>query len=124
MNPEKGPELLSSRAVVSMIKELDDLLAERGIEGKSEDETTSLDRHIRDLEDATRDAKMNYTDEQWNLLVQIANHESGYSASAESSMVGNQDEDYKKERQESIDANKRHLQKRWQDIFGDEPFDW
>lgn len=125
MNIEHGPErMLPKRELVSLIKEHDDVVAENGIAGGAEEQSQSLHKKINNLREQLDAERMNYTDEQWALLSQIANFESGYSGFAESTIVGNVDEEYKKERQGQIDTEKERLQKRWKDIFGDEVFEW
>lgn len=67
---------------------------------------------------------MNYTDEQWALLTQIANFESGYSGFAETQLHGNQEDDYVIQRRQQIEGEKGRLEKRWKEVFGDESLEW
>ena len=65
--------------------------------------------------------KLNYTDEQWALLTQIANYEGAYSASVELAMAGASDDPEYKKRETLREQEKGRLQQRWEDVFGDEP---
>lgn len=125
MSIEHGPEkTLPKRQLISLIKEHDDLLAERGVTGGTEDQAQQLDQQINELKIRLDVEHMNYTDEQWALLSQIANFESGYSGFAESKLVGNSDEEYAAQRREQIEGEKGRLEKRWTQVFGDEPLEW
>lgn len=97
MNAERGPELLSKRALISSIKRRDDLDADGEAKGAE----------FLELETRLNDEKLNYTDEQWALLTQIANYESAYSASVELAMAGDSDDPEYKKRQTLREQEKR-----------------
>lgn len=126
MSIENGPEkMLPKRELISLIKEHDNLIAEKGIEeGADEHARSSLDQQINELKIRLDDEHMNYTDEQWALLTQIANFESGYSGFAETTLHGNLEDEYAVSRRQQIEGEKSRLEKRWKEVFGDEAFDW
>lgn len=125
MSIENGPEkILPKRQLISLVKEYDDLIAESGVAEWADEARASLDQRINNLKEQLDAERMNYTNEQWGLLTQIANFESGYSGFAETQLLGNHEDDYAIQRRQQIEGEKGRLEKRWKEVFGDEPLEW
>lgn len=73
MSIENGPEkILPKRQLISLVKEYDDLIAESGVAEWADEARASLNQRINNQKEQLDAERMNYTNEQWGLLTQIA----------------------------------------------------